>query len=106
MIRYQIFENDVTTVGGVIQKHTKGASTFIWHGRLASNVGDKINCAACGSVGYIQAAGMRRPFNNMNHVPTLDGDLCICKCDPPPKLKNSQTTCNQNVEGGIIWDKM
>ncbi|MFC6052722.1 hypothetical protein A6M14_07750 [Acinetobacter sp. Ac_877] len=102
MIRYQIFENDKTTVGGIVQRHTGGGKSFIWHGRLASNIGDKVNCPACGSTGIIQAAGMRRPFDNHKDIPALDGDLCICKCSPPPVLKNSQTTFKHNVTGGIV----
>lgn len=102
MIRYQIFENDVTTAGGIVQRHTGSGQTFIWHGRLASNVGDKIKCSKCGSVGYIEAAGMRRPFDNMKQIPALNDDLCICKCNPPPLLKNSQTTFKHNVAGGIV----
>ncbi len=102
MIRYQIFENDVTTAGGIVQRHTGGGKSFIWHNRLASNIGDKVNCPACGSIGVIQAAGMRRPFDNHKDIPALDGDLCICKCNPPPVLKNSQTSFMQNVSGGIV----
>jgi hypothetical protein len=102
MIRYQIFENDVTTAGGIVQPHTGGGKSFIWHNRLASNIGDKIKCPACGSVGYIEATGMRRPFDNHKDIPALDGDLCICKCNPPPVLKHSQTSFRHNVAGGII----
>ena len=102
MIRYQIFENDVTTAGGIVQRHTGSGQTFIWHGRLASNLGDKINCPACGSIGFIAPKGMRRPFDNMKQAPALNGDLCICKCNPPPVLKNSQTSFMQNVSGGIV----
>ena len=102
MIRYQIFENDVTTAGGIVQRHTGSGQTFIWHGRLASNLGDKINCPACGSIGYIQPKGMRRPVDNMKQAPALNGDLCICKCNPPPELKHSQDTCRQNVSGGVV----
>ncbi|MBP8064586.1 MAG: PAAR domain-containing protein [Acinetobacter sp.] len=102
MIRYQIFENDVTTAGGIVQRHTGGGKSFVWHNRLASNIGDKIKCPKCGSVGYIEAAGMRRPFDNHKDIPALDGDLCICKCNPPPVLKNSQKTFIHNVAGGIV----
>lgn len=102
MIRYQILEGDTTTAGGVVQRHTGSGQTLIWHNRLASNLGDKVNCSACGSVGYIAPKGMRRPVDNMKQAPALNGDLCICKCNPPPELKNSQTTFTQNVSGGIV----
>ncbi len=106
MIRYQILEGDTTTAGGVVQRHTGSGQTLIWHNRLASNLGDKVNCSACGSVGYIAPKGMRRPVDNMKQAPALNGDLCICKCNPPPELKNSQTTFTQNVSGGIILNNV
>lgn len=98
MRRYNIVEGDVTTAGGVVQRHTGNGKGFIWHGRIASHIGDKVNCPACGSVGIIKAAGSRLSFDNHSLTPALHGDLCICKCNPPPVLKHSQEVMYQEVD--------
>ena len=98
MRRYYILEGDKTTVDGIVQKHTGAGSTFSWHGRTQSHIGDKVACPACKSVGEITATGARHPFDNHGHTPALNDDICICKCSPPPKLVHSQTSFFQEVE--------
>jgi hypothetical protein len=101
MRRYNIVEGDVTTVGGVVQRHTGNGKGFIWHGKIASHIGDKVICPACGSVGVIEALGPRLSFDNHKYIPALHGDLCICKCSPPPVLVHSQELMYQNVSGSF-----
>lgn len=101
MRRYHIVEGDKTTADGVVQPHTGAGATFKWHGKTKSYVGDKVNCPACKSTGIIQASGSRLSFNVHQLMPALDGDLCICKCSPPPKLVHSQTVFYQDVTSGI-----
>ena len=90
MRRYHIVEGDKTTADGVVQPHTGAGATFKWHGKTKSYVGDKVLCKACQSVGVIEASGSRLSFSVNGLMPALGGDLCICKCSPPPKLVHSQ----------------
>lgn len=101
MKRYYILDGDKTTVGGIVQKHIGGGSTFSWHGKTQSHIGDKVDCPACKSVGIILAVGARVSFNNNGHIPALNGDLCICKCSPSPTLVHSQTVFLQDTDDGI-----
>ena len=110
MRRYHIVEGDKTTADGVVQPHTGAGATFKWHGKTKSYVGDKVLCKACQSVVVIEASGSRLSFSVNGLMPALGGDLCICKCSPPPKLVHSQTvfyettndshsvTSNSNIE--------
>ena len=96
MRRYYIIEGDKTTANGIVQKHIGAGSTTSWHGRTVSNIGDKVHCPACKSVGIIQSVGDRNPFGNKGFIPALNDDFCICKCSPPPKLIHSQTVFYQD----------
>lgn len=96
MRRYYIVEGDKTTVSGIVQKHVGAGSTTSWHGRTVSNIGDKVLCPACKSVGIIQPVGERQPLGNKGFIPALNDDLCVCKCSPPPKLIHSQMVFYQD----------
>ena len=67
MKRYYIVEGDKTTANGIVQKHTSGASTTSWQGKIISNIGDKVSCPKCKSIGIIQAVGQRKPFGNQGN---------------------------------------
>lgn len=98
MKRYYIVEGDKTTVNGIVQKHSGSGSTTSWHGKVVSNIGDKVVCPACKSVGVIQAVGSRLPFGNKGYTPAMNDDICVCKCSPPPKLIHSQTVFSQETD--------
>ncbi len=98
MKRYYIIEGDVTSVGGVVQRHTGSAQTTTVYDKIVSNIGDKINCSACGSVGTIKAVGHRQPFGNHSNIPAMQEDICVCNCSPPPVLKHSQELFYQEDE--------
>jgi uncharacterized Zn-binding protein involved in type VI secretion len=105
MKRYYIVEGDKTTANGIVQKHTSGASTTSWQGKIISNIGDKVSCPKCKSIGIIQAVGQRKPFGNRGFLPALNNDLCICKCKQPPKLINSQTVFYED-SSQIVTDNL
>ncbi|MCH4246067.1 PAAR domain-containing protein [Acinetobacter gerneri] len=97
MRRYFILEGDLTSAGGIVQRHTGSASTTSWHGRVVSNIGDQVICPACQSIGVIQASEARLSVHNKGNNPALNDDICICKCRPPPKLIHSQTVFSEEV---------
>lgn len=101
MKRYYIIEGDVTSAGGIVQRHTGSAQTTKVYDKVVSNIGDKINCPACGAVGTIAAVGHRQPFGNHSNIPAMENDICLCKCSPPPILKHSQELFFQNVDYSI-----
>ncbi|KAF3997382.1 PAAR domain-containing protein [Glaciimonas immobilis] len=88
--RYYILIGDLTTAKGFV---TEGLSTNRCQGRHRAYEGDKIDCRSCKSTGIIRCSGTRIS-NTGSHgkEAALDGDLCICKCDPPPRLIASQST--------------
>lgn len=97
IIRYHILEGDTTTVGGIVQK-TKNSLSFKVYGKQQSYVGDDVWCPACGTMGKIGADGARLKMSVNGYQPALHDDLCLCKCNPPPKLVNSQTTFKEIIE--------
>ncbi|WP_423382619.1 PAAR domain-containing protein [Burkholderia sp. LMG 32019] len=87
MRRYFIREGDKTTAGGTV---LDGVPNNMHHGVLLSYEGARIHCPACNSEGYASKVPPFLPMKMMGKAPILDGDLCICKCDPPPRLIESQ----------------
>jgi hypothetical protein len=63
--------------------------------------GDHIDCPACRTKGVIQVVPPRISdrFNGKEFA--LSGDLCICKCNPPPKLIASQSLKCQTL--ALAW---
>lgn len=60
------------------------------NGHLLATEDDMIDCPDCGIRGYIVCNGLRNPGEVLDGKPlVLDGDLCICGCWPPPRLKAS-----------------
>lgn len=95
--RYYILEGDTTTAGGIVQK-TSNSSALKVHGKQQSYLGDDVYCPACKSMGKIGADGARLKTSVNGFQPALHDDLCLCKCSPPPRLINSQTTFKEIVE--------
>jgi uncharacterized Zn-binding protein involved in type VI secretion len=88
MRRYHIRAGATTTAGGVV----RASSSFMKvNGAPLAREGDEVDCPACGTVGIIQVVPPRIPdtFNGKQYA--LSDDLCICKCNPPPKLVTDQT---------------
>ncbi len=81
-----IVAGDQTTSGGVVIEGTTRCSI---HGRAVALQGHRISCPACGSIGHIQLvppfAGA--PVDGVEIA--LSDDLCICGCNPPPRLVSS-----------------
>ena len=92
--RFHITINAKTTVGGIVTSATHFAST---NGLQLALEGDSIDCPACHSKGRIKCDGPRisSTFNGKENA--LSDDLCICNCDPPPKLVAIQEQMYQTV---------
>jgi uncharacterized Zn-binding protein involved in type VI secretion len=98
--RYYIHVGDETDAGG---KVTTGLITDSWNGIPNSFEGDQIFCPACNSVGHILCVGTRISNTGAHGKQrALDGDLCICNCNPPPRLIASQNTFSTEGETGPI----
>ncbi|MGH8781297.1 PAAR domain-containing protein [Paraburkholderia sp.] len=88
MTRYLILDGDLTTASGIV--HAK-PTTLELSSRHVAHEGDDVVCPACNSTGKIKCVGPRLPMTGPDGRPAaLNDDLCICKCNPPPKLIASQ----------------
>ncbi|UZA16253.1 PAAR domain-containing protein [Moraxella bovis] len=97
LTRYYILENDTTTAGGIVQT-TTNPIVFNVDGKKQSCIGDDVWCSACQSMGKIVPTGPRLSFSLGGAMPALNDDLCLCKCNPPPKLINSQTSFKEIID--------
>lgn len=97
LYRYYILEGDTTTVGGRIQK-TSNPLSFKVYGKEKSYLGDDVWCPACQSLGKIIPSGARLNIQINGFQPALNDDLCLCKCNPPPKLIHSQTSFKEMID--------
>lgn len=87
MRRYFIRVGDKTTAGGTV---LDGVPNNTHDGVPVSYEGARIHCPACNSEGHAQKVPPYWPMSMMGKEALLDGDLCICKCNPPPTLIASQ----------------
>ncbi|MGJ7582318.1 PAAR domain-containing protein [Variovorax sp. RHLX14] len=98
--RFYIHVGDTTTSAG---KVLTGLSTSTWHGMPNAFDGDAVECPKCGSVGQIRTVGSRiSSVGSHGRQRALSGDLCLCKCSPPPRLVASQETAWTEGEAGDV----
>lgn len=88
MKRYLILSGDKTTASGTVEARP---TTVQLNGVHVAHEGDDVACPACNSTGKVKCDGPRQVMTapDGRHA-ALSDDLCICKCDPPPKLVASQ----------------
>lgn len=99
MRRSYIKRGDKTTNGGVV---LDGLERCLHHGTELSYLEAKVYCPRCKGVGTIAPHGPRRPGTLMGRRAALEGDLCLCRCDPPPQLVASQWDMFQSFEGAGV----
>ncbi|CAG4890832.1 PAAR domain-containing protein [Paraburkholderia saeva] len=89
MERHNCVQGDETTTGGYIV----GASDMRMtnKGKPFALEGDEVYCPACETMGRILCVGPHRNNSFHGRKDALEGDLCICKCDPKPQLIASMT---------------
>ena len=86
--RYHIRSGAKTTAGGTVR------ASITWYkldGVPLACEGDRVDCPACGTEGLIQCVRPRLPDHLNGKQFALSEDLCICNCNPPPKLIADQT---------------
>jgi uncharacterized Zn-binding protein involved in type VI secretion len=59
--------------------------------------GDLVDCPACHTQGRIACAGNRIAASEDGRRPALEDDLCLCTCEPPPRLVANQQRYRQWV---------
>ncbi|PTQ91435.1 putative Zn-binding protein involved in type VI secretion [Paraburkholderia sp. GV068] len=95
MSRYDITKGDTTTVGGTVQG---GDSTDMLNGREQAYENDPVWCPVCKTVGHIQCQGSRVPTTGPDgREVALSDDLCICACEPSPRLVASQSVSSSDA---------
>lgn len=95
MRRMFILVGDATTHDGCV---IEGESSSTHHGKAMSYHGARVYCRTCQSEGRIVGVPPYRPMTLMGKQVALENDLCVCKCDPPPRLLPSQNTAWMSFE--------
>ena len=109
MIRYYILQDDPTTAGngskviGAFRNDTnEDRSLALEH--------DEVYCGACESAGKIVCVGPRLSDTFDGLEAALSDDICVCKCEPAPRLINTTQNMFQTVttaeiveKGGDFW---
>ncbi|KPU61508.1 PAAR motif family protein [Pseudomonas fluorescens] len=98
MRRYHITVGAKTTADGTVRT---GWDCSTINGQAMAREGDEVDCPKCDSTGTIVCDGPRLVDLLEERNAALDGDLCKCKCDPPPRLIANQTLSCQEIEGGL-----
>ncbi|MFJ2447416.1 PAAR domain-containing protein [Pseudomonas sp. NPDC087626] len=88
MKRYHITVGAKTTADGTVMT---GYPHWTIDGQPIAREGDEVACPACDSTGVIVCDGPHLVDLMQGRPTALDGDLCHCKCDPPPRLIANQT---------------
>lgn len=78
---------DKTTAGGRV---LEGIASQTHRGIPKTFIGAKVWCPACESTGVIGWKGPHHTAIMKGKQQALDGDICLCKCDPPPVCRASQ----------------
>lgn len=97
--RYHITLGATTTAGGSVS--SASALISVAGARIALE-GDEVSCPVCHAKGIIGLDGPRLSERFNNRQVALSEDLCICRCSPPPKLANSQTSKYQMIDAGTV----
>lgn len=98
--RFYIHVGDTTTSAG---KVLTGLSTSTWHGMSNAFDGDAVECPKCRSIGQIRVVGSRiSSVGAHGRQRALSGDLCLCRCSPPPRLLASQDSAWTEGEAGDV----
>jgi uncharacterized Zn-binding protein involved in type VI secretion len=91
--RYLITLGASTTAGG---KVTSANSSRSVNGVRVAVEDDQVHCPQCNSVGVIKPDGPRLSELCNGKQVALHDDLCLCKCNPQPRLIANQTVACQN----------
>ncbi|MBN3790841.1 PAAR domain-containing protein [Burkholderia sp. Ac-20353] len=99
MKRNHLKVGDRSSAGGTA---IDGIPNCAHYGGELTFIGGQVTCPACHSTGRIAAKGPRWPAKMMGKEPALEGDICICKCSPPPTMIASQDNMFQIFEADAL----
>jgi uncharacterized Zn-binding protein involved in type VI secretion len=95
MRRYNLKEGDKASSDATV---LEGIDNDTHHGVPLAFIGATMHCPACKSLGVLAVSGPRWPDTSMSKELALDGDVCVCKCNPPPRMIASQYDMYQDLE--------
>jgi len=93
--RYVITLGAPTGAGG---KVTSGSQRETINGVPVALAGDSCACPACQSDGVIGLDGPRLSRTVDGREIALSDDLCLCQCNPPPRLIAAQRFMSQTID--------
>jgi len=93
--RYHITVGATTTADG---KVISANSIRSINGAEVAYAGDPVSCPKCNSTGVIQPDGPRLSEVFNGRQVALSDDVCVCKCDPPPRLIANQNFSYQTID--------
>lgn len=97
-----IREGDAVTPGGGLVQPRPQSPQVRYSGKTACFEGDPVYCNSCKSWGVTQCLPPYRPHRGPDgRQASLDGDLCICKCPTPPRLKALHSDVRMAFEGEL-----
>lgn len=85
-MRNYLCVGDPPVTGGAVLPYPPPDHTMDVHGVPVAIIGGKVRCNACKSIGIIAKSGGSRRCGFFEGV-ALDGDVCLCRCHPPPPIK-------------------
>jgi uncharacterized Zn-binding protein involved in type VI secretion len=103
LTRYHITLGASTTAGGTV---ASASSLLCIDGAAIALEDDTVSCPACHAQGVIKPDGPRISERFNGREVALSGDLCICKCSPPPKLVQIQTRKVQHVDANHLANRI
>ncbi|WP_183035308.1 PAAR domain-containing protein [Cupriavidus sp. UME77] len=93
--RYDITRGDATTSGGTVEGGRRDDKVG---DREQAYEGDPVWCPVCKTMGRIVCAGPRLSMTGPDgRQAALSDDLCVCRCDPSPRLIPSQHASYMDV---------
>lgn len=101
--RYFITLGAPTTTGG---KVTSGSRFRTIDAVPVALAGDTCWCSGCHSEGVIVHDGPRLDETVDGRLVALQDDLCVCKCNPPPRLVAAQTLVCQSIDSDWYAGKL
>src|SRR5471030_1290948 len=99
MRRYFLKYGDRATNGAIVIEGFEFDTHF---GVPLTFVDAQMACPVCKSTGVIVANGPRLPNSVMGKQQALSGDLCVCKCDKPSPIYESQTDTSETLTDGEL----
>jgi len=95
--RYYIHYGDKTNVGGTV---IQGSGVTASYDQGMAYEGDGVQCPHCKSTGQIVCDGPRWPMTGVDgRQAALNNDICLCKCNPAPRLVSSQIVLSMDTVG-------